>query len=158
MKRSILFSAFVSFALAQQRDYGGDGGYYQDYGDYAGGQGDNLYANYAARQQAGGQGWGKLILASAGGYLLGANIHTSRLKKSVPKLRFKLKQRVECNMGGGTKWLKGTIISLWPQQTKGQWVPYEVQLDDGRKTYAPLDHDMTIRAIRTVKKNKKKKK
>lgn len=150
MKRSLLFCAFVSFALAQQSDYGGSYGEESYQGD------DNLYANYAARQHdkavgAGGRGWPKLLMAGVGGYILGAKIHTGRLKKSVPKLRFRVRQQVECNMGSTgarTKWVKGTIAKLWPQQTEGQWVPYQVRLDDGRMIFAPLDSDVTIRAAK----------
>ena len=158
MKLSILFFVSVSFTVAQQRDYdygGNDGGWNnQDYDNYGtgGGQDDNLYSNYAAKQEGkansvGGYGWGKLILAGVGGYITGATIHAGRAKKknNIPKLRFQLKQRVECNMGGNT-WMKGTIIGLWAEPQKGQWFPYAMQLDDGQQTMAPADNDATIRA------------
>jgi len=143
---SLLFSAFVSLAVAQQGDYGGrydDGGYR----DYAGGRDDNVYVNYANKAAVARGGWKKVVLAGVAGYFLGAKIHTSRLSKSVPKLRFKAKQRVKCNMGS-SGWMKGTVVRLWSQQAKGDWVPYEVRLDNGGGVvFAPQDDDMIIRAL-----------
>ncbi|MGK3739682.1 MAG: hypothetical protein ACI90V_006529 [Bacillariaceae sp.] len=143
---SILFFVFISFTIAQQYDYGGDDGGWnnQDYDNYGTGGAKQEGKNNAVGGY--GYGWGKLLLAGVGGYITGATIHAGRAKKkSAPKLRFKLKQRVECNMGG-TAWMKGTIIKLWSQPTKGQWFPYAIQLDDGQQTMAPADNDLTIRA------------
>ena len=64
-----------------------------------------------------------------------------------PTLRFQLNQRVECNMGEKYGWRKGRIIKLWMEVNKGRWVPYGVELDDGGGTFAPNDHDGTIRAF-----------
>eukprot|EP00566_Odontella_aurita_P029148 CAMPEP_0113566624 /NCGR_PEP_ID=MMETSP0015_2-20120614/22825_1 /TAXON_ID=2838 /ORGANISM="Odontella" /LENGTH=151 /DNA_ID=CAMNT_0000468931 /DNA_START=60 /DNA_END=515 /DNA_ORIENTATION=+ /assembly_acc=CAM_ASM_000160 len=136
-----------SCALAQQGNYGGYGNENNNYQGYAG-QDDNMYANYAARQRekavGGGFGWPKLIVVGVAGYIAGAKIHTARLKHSMPKLRFKVKQRVKCNMG--TKWAKGTIVKLWGQQAEGQWLPYQIKLDNGEMIFAPADTDVTIRA------------
>merc|ERR1711957_1096726 len=107
-------------------------------GEHSGG-GDNMYTDWANKKEGdavGRGGWGKLLLAGLGGYVLGAKIHTTRLKKSIPTLRFKLKQRVECNVGA--HWLEGTIVKFWAPQSEGQWMPYEIQLDDGQKVYAPI--------------------
>eukprot|EP01083_Nonionella_stella_P205010 746958_1 len=152
MKRSILFSAFVSLAVAQQ-DHGyrgDDGGWRQDYN--TGGQynndNHNMYADYVAKKGTDGRrgGWGKLLLAGVGGYVLGAKIHTTRLKKSIPTLRFKLKQRVTCNVGT-SQWVKGTIVKLWSSQSEGEWMPYEILLDNGEKVFAPIDNASVIRAV-----------
>jgi len=174
---SILLSIFVSFAIAQQQGDYDDGGWQQGDNDYYGGDrdgyyDDNNYNNDDAnnnRQQKGivnnniGGGWGRLLIAGVGGYILGATIHTGRLFKkkynkkkknknkngsAPPTLRFKVKQRVECNIGNGSK-MKGTIIELWHQGQDGQFMPYAIRLDDGSVTYSPIDDD---RAIRRVKK------
>jgi len=175
---SIILSIFVSFAIAQQQGDYDDGGWQQGDNDYYGGDRDGYYDdnNYNDddannnRQQKGivnsnnvGGGWGKLLIAGVGGYILGATIHTGRLFKkkynkkkknknkngsSPPTLRFKVKQRVECNIGNGSK-MKGTIIELWHQGQDGQFMPYAIRLDDGSVTYSPIDDD---RAIRRVKK------
>jgi len=176
----ILF-IFLSFAVAQRRDYdydggGRDDGGWQERGDYN----DDYSVNYddnnnnaAANNKrqkgmvnGGGSGWGKLLMAGAGGYVIGATFHRGRFgfiskKKYNPKnqqknkngsapptLRFKVKQRVECNIGDG-RTMKGTIIELWHKGKDGQYMPYAIKLDDGTVTYSPLDDD---RAIRRVKK------
>ena len=146
----------VPFVSAQQGGYYGRGDerYYEDerrYYDqqqqqYAGGGGggygydgpdddDNLYANYAARQnqKALGRnhpGWIKIVVAGIGGYVIGATIH-SRNKANIPKLRFKVKQRVQCKVqsaNGGYEWRKGTITKVWHQEKKmpGEWMAYQV--------------------------------
>jgi len=176
----ILF-IFLSFAVAQRRDYDYDGGGRDDGGwqergdyndDYSVNYDDNNYDNAATnnkRQKGmvnGGGGWGKLLMAGAGGYIIGATFHRGRFgfiskKKYNPKnqnknkngtapptLRFKVKQRVECNIGDG-RTMKGTIIELWHKGKDGQYMPYAIKLDDGTVTYSPLDDD---RAIRRVKK------
>mmetsp|Transcript_23739 Transcript_23739/g.47178 ORF Transcript_23739/g.47178 Transcript_23739/m.47178 type:complete len:156 (+) Transcript_23739:127-594(+) len=146
MKRSLLFSALLSLAVAQG-DYRSEGSGYDDggYRDYAGGRDDNVYAGYAANAVAG-RGWGRVLVAGVGGYLLGAKVHTRRLKKSVPRLRFRVKQRVKCNMGS-EGWSKGTVFKVWSEPyEKGHWIPYVVRLDDGREIYAPHDDDQVIRA------------
>mmetsp|Transcript_11404 Transcript_11404/g.15800 ORF Transcript_11404/g.15800 Transcript_11404/m.15800 type:complete len:166 (-) Transcript_11404:365-862(-) len=143
------------YTLAQPQDDYYSGGYgdnnYQQ--DYFADPNDNLYANYAARQQdkavGGGRfGWTKLLIAGISGYVAGAKIHTARLTKNntnMPKLRFKRNQRVVCHMGSN-QWSKGTVAKLWAEQEKGYWVPYQVKLDDGKMIFAPTDNDMTIRA------------
>lgn len=145
MNYSIIFLLFISFAVAQQQG-GWDNPNYQDYERNNNYNDNNIYANYAARQQekAVGVGWPKLLMASVGGYIFGSKFHSK--KNQGPKLRFKVKQRVECNMMGG-RWQKGRIVKLWYQIDVGQWVPYQVRLDDGSLIYAPADHDASIRAI-----------
>jgi len=175
---SIILSIFVSFAVAQQGDYD-DGDWQQrgNYNDYSGDRDGGYYDdnNYddgaASRRQKGnvntnaigGGGWGKLLLAGVGGYILGATIHTGRLFKkkynskknkndrlSDPRLRFKVKQRVECNIGNGQK-MKGTIIELWPKGKDGHFNPYAIRLDDGSTTYSPLDDDRAITRVGKLK-------
>lgn len=68
-------------------------------------------------------------------------------------LRFDLGARVECHLGDGI-WQSGRVIRQYhhePSWPTGQWVPYQVQLDedaDGRLVtmYAPADTDECIRA------------
>eukprot|EP00566_Odontella_aurita_P017142 CAMPEP_0113544398 /NCGR_PEP_ID=MMETSP0015_2-20120614/10687_1 /TAXON_ID=2838 /ORGANISM="Odontella" /LENGTH=268 /DNA_ID=CAMNT_0000444655 /DNA_START=29 /DNA_END=835 /DNA_ORIENTATION=- /assembly_acc=CAM_ASM_000160 len=90
--------AIASLAFGQDygsQDYGGDyGGDYQDYaGDY--GQQDNLYHDYAMKQEdkatgkAGGGGIGKLVAASAAGWLVGAKVHTKRATKKMKEKHMK---------------------------------------------------------------------
>lgn len=90
-------SSARSSVLAQQ-DYGdhgdGDGGEWgESYQDYAAGGGvgqqDNLYADYAMRQedktaagqQGGGPGVGKLLAFAGAGWIAGAKVHSSRASK-----------------------------------------------------------------------------
>mmetsp|Transcript_20962 Transcript_20962/g.31055 ORF Transcript_20962/g.31055 Transcript_20962/m.31055 type:complete len:152 (+) Transcript_20962:130-585(+) len=151
MKHSVLFSIFVSFAVAQRQ--GGwqnpEDNYNDDYGrNY---DDKNLYMDYAAKQQEkamGSVGWPKLLLAGVGGYILGSKFPFTK-KGNAPKLRFKLKQRVECYMGGS--WAKGKIVKLWYPIDEGRWVPYQVLLEDGKMIYAPNDVDHTIRAEKKKK-------
>jgi len=81
---SVLLSSSLFFILvsAQNDDYSD----YQDYaGDYV--QQDNLYHDYAERQQTkvvgngGGGGFGKLIATGTISWLLGATYHSRRLHK-----------------------------------------------------------------------------
>mmetsp|Transcript_8263 Transcript_8263/g.11373 ORF Transcript_8263/g.11373 Transcript_8263/m.11373 type:complete len:199 (-) Transcript_8263:883-1479(-) len=71
----------------------------------------------------------------------------------LPVLRFQIGQRVECRVGPDpvTGWTTGEIIQLWyrePNWPEDSWAPYKVQLDDGRKIFAPGDVDQVIRAER----------
>jgi hypothetical protein len=81
MKILALFSVLlVAWAAAQQYDDYGDGG-----GAY---EPDNLYADYAAKQQqkavgAGGGGLTKMVLGGAVGWFLGGKVHTRRLQKKL---------------------------------------------------------------------------
>eukprot|EP00435_Cladocopium_sp_Y103_P069122 s4_g32.t1 len=65
--------------------------------------------------------------------------------KAEADLRFKVGDRVECNVDG---FLSGTIVKLryhepgWPAE---KTVPYQVKLDMGMTIYAPLDTDDCIR-------------
>merc|ERR1712238_299446 len=90
----------------------------------------------------------KLFAAGVGGAFVGSELQKRKLQKDLPKLRFKVKQRVECNMGG-QKWMKGTVVKLWVlQNNSGEYAysPYQVRLDDGTVVYAPQDHEMIIKA------------
>lgn len=151
MRRSLVFAAFTSIAAAQQGPYGGND-YYQDYGGRQ--EGDNLYANYAARQndKAMGAGLGlvKLFAVGVGGYFAGSKLQKRKLQKGLPKLRFKVKQRVKCKMDSN-KWATGTVVKLWHlNSSSGQYMylPYQVRLDDGQMIFAPQDHEYTIQAIK----------
>jgi hypothetical protein len=70
------------------------------------------------------------------------------LEKKLKALRFKVGDRVECNMSGGS-WTAGEVVQLlWrdEEMEQGQVCPYKVQLDDGYGiTWAPFDEDDTIR-------------
>ena len=80
---------------ASAQDYQG-GGYGNEYQDYAGdyGRDDNLYRDYAMRQEdktggggggGGAAGVGKMALAVASGWFLGAKVHSSRVTKGLKK-------------------------------------------------------------------------
>ena len=147
MKRSILYIAFLSYALAQQGSYGDE-----NYQDHSGR--DNFYDNYAERQNnkkalgAWGGGWPKILVAGIGGYIVGAKVQSHRFKKSTaPKLRFKLKQRVECKIGP-SEWAAGTITELWHAPSPGQWMPYQIRLDDRQMIFALQDNNMIIRVAK----------
>ena len=191
--RSLVFLVFLlstTTTLAQQdnnRDYDN---FYQDYYynnnysnnnknyyyDYESGGGsysnDNLYTDYAARQNEKilnnkTVGWVKLALAGIGGYWLGATITTAttttttttRKKKKtnkhnrnrnddddVPKLRFPIHQKVDCKIGlNNNEWETGIVIKLWYEEPQGVWNPYQIQLDNGSVIYAPADNDRVVR-------------
>jgi hypothetical protein len=80
-------------SIAQGQQYAEEGGYGEDYQDYADGyaQQDNLYADYAAKQQEkeagasgaaskGGGGYIKSFLVGGVGWYVGGRVHSSRLK------------------------------------------------------------------------------
>eukprot|EP00568_Trieres_chinensis_P010162 CAMPEP_0183291432 /NCGR_PEP_ID=MMETSP0160_2-20130417/865_1 /TAXON_ID=2839 ORGANISM="Odontella Sinensis, Strain Grunow 1884" /NCGR_SAMPLE_ID=MMETSP0160_2 /ASSEMBLY_ACC=CAM_ASM_000250 /LENGTH=270 /DNA_ID=CAMNT_0025452243 /DNA_START=40 /DNA_END=852 /DNA_ORIENTATION=- len=93
--RRLLPLAAAAATLASAQDYqdyqgyGDDGGgSYQDYADgYA--DPDGLYADYAMRQEekaagkAGGPGVGKMLAAAAGGWVVGAKVHSKRASKKL---------------------------------------------------------------------------
>jgi hypothetical protein len=60
--------------------------------------------------------------------------------KCSEELRFKVGQKVSCNVDGGPFW-KGTVIACWDEGN-----PYRIELDDGKKTniWAPMDEDTFI--------------
>jgi len=82
IKLVLALVAIANRSIAQDYDY-------QDYAD--GYEQDNLYQDYAVRQQekdvggGGGVGLGKVAIASAASYLLGAKIHSGRLAKKLKK-------------------------------------------------------------------------
>ena len=51
MKRTACIFAVVAVSISQAQDYGGQYGGESNYQDFADGQDDNLYADYAAKQQ-----------------------------------------------------------------------------------------------------------
>jgi len=66
--------------------------------------------------------------------------------KDTVKLRFEVGARVECNCG---QWKAGTVIKHFYTQAsfpEGMCVPYQVQLDDGKRIFAPADEDRVVRA------------
>ena len=70
------------------------------------------------------------------------------LAKKVAALRFKVGDRVECNMGEGKR-LAGTVADVMyrdSEMEQGQVCPYYVKLDAGYHTWAPMDEDDVIRA------------
>lgn len=79
----IALGAAVNRSIAQDYEY-------QDYAD--GYEQDNLYEDYAARQEekavggaGGGFSFGKVAITSAASYLLGAKIHSGRVAKKLKK-------------------------------------------------------------------------
>ena len=69
------------------------------------------------------------------------------LQKKLDALRFKVGDRVECNMSGGER-MAGTVVQLMWRDTEmeqGQVCPYKVRLDNGSVTWAPVDEDDVIR-------------
>jgi len=69
------------------------------------------------------------------------------LEKKLQALRFKVGDRVECNMGGSVR--KGGVITelLYrdAEMEQGQVCPYKILLDGGTSTWAPFDDDDVIR-------------
>ena len=60
-------------------------------------------------------------------------------------LRFTVGTRVECNCGG---WEPGTVVKLFYRQSSfpaGTFAPYQIQLDNGKLIYAPIDEDRVVR-------------
>tara|TARA_B110001452_G_scaffold2798_1_gene2435 strand:+ start:675 stop:2270 length:1596 start_codon:yes stop_codon:yes gene_type:complete len=60
-------------------------------------------------------------------------------------LRFTVGTRVECNCGG---WEPGTVVKLFYRQSSfpaGTFAPYQIQLDNGKLIYAPIDEDRVCR-------------
>lgn len=77
----------------EYNDYGGE--YQEDYGDYGGE--DNLYHDYAARQQepdgaVGGPGYVKLLLTGAVSWFAGAKFHCGRAVRKA-KTKFQQEQK-----------------------------------------------------------------
>jgi len=69
------------------------------------------------------------------------------LEKMKAALRFKVGDRVECNMTGGKR-EAGTVTELlWRDEdmAEGQVCPYKVKLDNGGVTWAPYDEDDCVR-------------
>jgi len=67
--------------------------------------------------------------------------------KDSVELRFSVGDKVQCNIG---KWIPGKVIKTFYTQSsfpEGQCVPYQVELVDGRKIYAPVDEERVIKAI-----------
>mmetsp|Transcript_2137 Transcript_2137/g.2468 ORF Transcript_2137/g.2468 Transcript_2137/m.2468 type:complete len:114 (-) Transcript_2137:22-363(-) len=65
------------------------------------------------------------------------------------ELRFPLGTRVQCRTGQGEDgWSSGTVIKHWYREQKWpaeRFAPYQIQLDDNRRIFAPLDDDRVIR-------------
>lgn len=65
-------------------------------------------------------------------------------------LRFEVGRNVLCRVGPDpvTGWVPGRIVQLWYRETSwpaNSWAPYKVELEDGRKIFAPGDVDQIIR-------------
>lgn len=70
----------------------------------------------------------------------------------LPELRFDVGTRVSCRIGPDPErdWMYGVITQLWYAEQswpEGSYAPYKVQLDDGRKIFAPGDIDQVIRKV-----------
>jgi len=65
-------------------------------------------------------------------------------------LRFPVGTRVECLVGRRDLWMAGTVVGHFYVQSRipeGMCVPYLVDLDNGRRIFAPCDDDRVIRRI-----------
>ena len=63
-------------------------------------------------------------------------------------LRFSVGDRVACRVGAD-EWSPGEVTQLWytePHWEEGRVAPYQVELDDGRRIFAPADDARLIRA------------
>ena len=63
-------------------------------------------------------------------------------------------ERVRCRVSQ-SEWVPGCVAQLWyhePGWPETRLVPYQVELDDGRLIFAPLDKDELIRAEATFEK------
>jgi hypothetical protein len=68
-------------------------------------------------------------------------------EEELPSLRFIVGQCVQCRVGP-TDWAPGKITQLWyrePNWPPGSFAPYQIQLDDGRLIFAPVDMDQVIK-------------
>jgi hypothetical protein len=67
-------------------------------------------------------------------------------------LRFGVGDAVECRMGAGPdSWSTGTVAALMHRDDllpEGVVAPYLVELEGGRRVWAPQDHDEVVRSIR----------
>jgi hypothetical protein len=69
---------------------------------------------------------------------------------SIPQLRFKVGQRVLCRICSDPYmgWAYGRVIRLWYQEPswieENVFAPYQIELDDGEKIYAPSDTNQVI--------------
>ena len=64
----------------------------------------------------------------------------------ITKLRFTVGDRVECNVGDS--WELATVVDLMYQEesmAEEDFVPYQLQLDNGVLIYAPADSDGCVR-------------
>ena len=79
-----------------------------------------------------------------------------QFEKKKAALRFKVGDRVVCNMGSGERKAGVVLELLWrsADMEQGQVCPYKVGLDDGTVTWAPFDDDDTVTA-EAAKKQKK---
>eukprot|EP00521_Asterionellopsis_glacialis_P001404 CAMPEP_0195258966 /NCGR_PEP_ID=MMETSP0706-20130129/7688_1 /TAXON_ID=33640 /ORGANISM="Asterionellopsis glacialis, Strain CCMP134" /LENGTH=255 /DNA_ID=CAMNT_0040312385 /DNA_START=24 /DNA_END=791 /DNA_ORIENTATION=+ len=89
-----ILGLFLVVSLVLSQEYSQDYPDYQDYADSY--EQDNLYTNYAAKQQdkqgGGGGGMGKLVVASAAAWFLGGKIHSGRATKKL-KAKFQKEQK-----------------------------------------------------------------
>jgi hypothetical protein len=62
-------------------------------------------------------------------------------------LRFEIGQRVECRVSA-TAWVSGYVMKHWyrePGWPTGHFAPYQIQLDNGKRIFAPKDDPQVIR-------------
>ena len=68
------------------------------------------------------------------------------------RLRFGVGDAVECRMGPAPdSWAAGTVAALLHRDDllpEGVVAPYLVELEGGRRVWAPQDHDEVVRSIR----------
>ena len=69
-------------------------------------------------------------------------------RAKIERLRFKLHDPVECNMGGDY-WVRGQVVQLLYRDelmAQGKVAPYQIELENGELIWAPSDHECVIRA------------
>ena len=59
-------------------------------------------------------------------------------------LRFGVGDRVYCRVPDG--WMPGIVMNRHYRLGNGRVVPYQIELDDGRFIFSPIDDDLAIRA------------
>lgn len=71
--------------------------------------------------------------------------------RRLERLRFAVGDAVECNLGN--RWARGVVVDLMYREAgmaSGMAAPYQVELEDGARIYAPTDSNEVIRKPRRL--------